>query len=727
MKTTACGLALSVLLPAMACGGGSSRGPLDEVDAIVFLERQPRDSGLGNVFAYQSYVPGARIMKLSPPTADGELTVLCCDDRPDFEEVDIIDFDVSFDAKTIVFSAKLSQGQRYGLFLLHLDTGEVDQLPTDPGSDYVYPTFQADDRVMFATNAVAEEGAPQFRDEYERAVTLQHGSIALDGSDHKLFARMLSHRTTSTVLHTGEVLLTQWDHLGRMNAGHLLVGNPDGTRLREAFGKEGTGVTNSYYKAVEASPGRIIAIGSSRDRTFQSGTVLDIRLGTPYETENGEVWANEDMAEQNASYRILTANVPLADEPSSPTIGRYYNAYPLNAAEFPDLLVSWADGPVQAEVNGTAGVAPDFGLYLYNSERGTRLPIYNNEDTWEINPLPLVARDAPPKIPEAGPNQYDENAVLVGALDVYNSSVQDFAPGSIYGIRIVEGFSGEEGIGGDFGLTRSEGAASLGIVPVKSDGSFQALIPANAPVRQIAVDKYGIGLELEPIWISGNPGESKVCGGCHEDRTLTTIIDPGQAEAFIEDPTDLMSQVGRFERLSHDYNSNLVGIPWNLALQPVFDAKCVDGCHNGTPGPANKSLTITDPETGQTQTMVFDLRGHEVDYGVGEAMLSGYSASHLSLLGPDPEDIEEAGLEVSGDMPIYVEAEDARGSILIQKLNPPKMYPTINLNDRAFDGPTHPSDVGGVDLTPEEYRMLIEMADNGGQYFSRENNPGKAY
>jgi hypothetical protein len=44
---------------------------------------------------------------------------------------------------------------------------------------------------------------------------------------------------------------------------------------------------------------------------------------------------------------------------------------------------------------------------------------------------------------------------------------------------------------------------------------------------------------------------------------------------------------------------------------------------------------------------------------------------------------------------------------------------------RAFETPPHPADVGGTALTPDEYRLLIEMADNGGQFYSRENAPGQ--
>jgi hypothetical protein len=218
----------------------------------------------------------------------------------------------------------------------------------------------------------------------------------------------------------------------------------------------------------------------------------------------------------------------------------------------------------------------------------------------------------------------------------------------VWGVRIIEGFSGEEGVGDDFGLSEAEGAATLGIAEVREDGSWAALIPANVPVHQIAIDKYDIGFEVEPVWITGRPGESRFCGGCHEDRASTTIVEPGITDAIAIGPQDLMSRVGRFDRVTTD-PARPVGIPWDTALQPIFDAKCAtSGCHDGTPGPANKSFTITDPESGQSQEFTFDLSDTPVDFAFGEAMISGYSASHLSLLGPAMLELEEFDLRPAG-------------------------------------------------------------------------------
>ncbi|WP_428264292.1 hypothetical protein [Haliangium sp.] len=722
-------IVLGLLVGATGCSGGD---PVDNpitADSIVFLQRQAA-GGMGDIFNYTAYLGAARLVQLEPPTADGELTVLCCDQFPEFASMDISGYDISFDATEIVFAGKLNQSEKFSLFLFSLTTPDRApvQLPTDPNFDYINPVFLPGDKIFYNTNAVVEEGAPQFRDEYERRITTQVGVMSKDGTEDVLGARNLSHRVFPTVLNDGRIMLTQWDHLGEMNSGHLITMNPDMSTIREAYGKQDTGVTNSYTKAVEVAPGRILAIGSSRDRTIQSGTILDIRLGETY-TENGEVRADRNMSEANASVNILTPQVPRGREPSFAGVGRYYDAYPLNAKEYPDLLVSWADGPVEAGTLEAAGIPANFGVYLYDSARGQRRPIWDDADYWDVFPRPLVARDAPPAIPPAGRHDYEDNkdAVLLGSMNVYDSSIQDFEAGSIFGVRVLEGFSAEEISARDFGLTEHEGSALLGVATVRDDGSWAAFIPPNIPIHVQAIDKFGMSLRSEPVWISGNAGETMVCGGCHADRAKATVINPGVTEALgAFGPEDLRSSLTRAERASTDYSlSGVIGVPWDLALQPLFDAKCVS-CHDGTPSDANKSYTITDPETGDSMTWTFNLSGDEVDYGVGEEIMSGYSASHLSLLGPEMIDLQEAGLQIDGEVPSYVVPNHARDSELIKVLNPPVLYPTPDLNERAFEGPTHAETQGFTDLTADEYHLLVLMADSGGQFYARENRDSTA-
>ncbi|MES1157860.1 MAG: hypothetical protein ABUL67_02050, partial [Haliangium ochraceum] len=82
-----CAAGLSLALGGCSGNQTSTSALPADVEAIVFLQRTPRDSG-GNVFDYDSYQAGGRLVKLAPPAADGTLTVLTSD--PLFDSADIM-------------------------------------------------------------------------------------------------------------------------------------------------------------------------------------------------------------------------------------------------------------------------------------------------------------------------------------------------------------------------------------------------------------------------------------------------------------------------------------------------------------------------------------------------------------------------------------------------------------------------------------------------------------
>src|SRR5262249_47378912 len=158
---------VALLLAVTACSGGASPTEnelaLRGVGSVVVLQRAPRLAGVGDVFQYTSYVPGARLIKLEPPTADGARTTLCCAPSAAMAGADIQSYDVAFDARSIVFSARIGGDDHYGLYVLTLNdkheaAGPPRQLATNPLHDFVYPVFAPKDRVIFVTNDVVEEG-----------------------------------------------------------------------------------------------------------------------------------------------------------------------------------------------------------------------------------------------------------------------------------------------------------------------------------------------------------------------------------------------------------------------------------------------------------------------------------------------------------------------------------------------------------------------------------------
>ena len=95
----------------------------------------------GNVFDYTSYSPGARLVKLEPPSADGQLTVLFptaehCSamgmEATCVDQVDIMSYDLNFNADSIVFSARTPDSDQYQLFTMSVD-GSAQSLQSADG------------------------------------------------------------------------------------------------------------------------------------------------------------------------------------------------------------------------------------------------------------------------------------------------------------------------------------------------------------------------------------------------------------------------------------------------------------------------------------------------------------------------------------------------------------------------------------------------------------------
>jgi hypothetical protein len=763
-------LPLALLAPVIAASCSNDNGaeglPPD-VRAIVFVQRTPR-MDQGNVFDYTGYQGGGKLVKLEPATTRGTLTTLfptaeVCDALGDAEcltKADIMSYDINFNADRIVLSA--SFGGRYQLYSIAAD-GTDPKLLTEGGNDYVYPLYLPGGKIMFMSNLNVEQQldpsstSQQFADEYERQITAQAGTINLDGSQLTMGARNVSHRVSPALLEDGQIVYTEWRHMGMINDGHLRMMNTDLTGMREAFGGEldGNGRsnpgTNSYLKArfvqktmipdPDGSGNQIanyemVAIATSRDRTLQSGKLFRIDL-------NG--------SEARSTAVDLTPLIPGGEGPSASGIGRYYDAEGLGASAPGRYLVSWSDGPVESEALALANTNAQFGIYVFDSRSKTRYPIFDDLNMWDVLARPLRARPEPSKTPVT-PVTANAADTTIGALNVYDSSLGDIkgnlTPGSVVKARLLEGFSGEEGGVDMFGTTEFDGQSKYGEVPVQADGSFAAVVPGNVPFHIQLIDKFAMSLANESIWISGRGGEQRFCGGCHESRTKAATLAPGIPSGILAgavnvatpraqriDTTAYALAGGTFTKANTQLpTDNAVrGVPWDKAIQPILDAKCAS-CHNGTPGPANPSYTVTDNVTGLSQTFVFDLRGQKLEVTIGERATGDFTASYISLMGLG-EILSDAEVTVDPIPKQYVEPVSAMDSLVIRMLNPVQRFPSVNTSVRAFPERTfqgmpltngaisHAADKGFPELTADEMYLLILNIDMGGQFFFRENLP----
>jgi hypothetical protein len=170
--------------------------------------------------------------------------------------------------------------------------------------------------------------------------------------------------------------------------------------------------------------------------------------------------------------------------------------------------------------------------------------------------------------------------------------------------------------------------------------------------------------------------------------------------------------------------SNRVEYPWAGApsaaanVQTLLTAKC-EGCHNSSTT-TYYEVEMTDPVTGKETVYhipTLDLSATPVTVYYDEGVTT-WPASYVSIF--YPATLAMGGMMgpklVSGKIPpMWGIPEDARNSVLIQKLN-------VAAADGTTAWPTafHPEDKS-VTLTADERQMLIRTMDLGGQYWARQN------
>jgi hypothetical protein len=681
-------------------------------------------------------------MLLSPPRPDGKLENITAD----FPLADFNGADVSFDAKQVVFSMRRDQQDHYHIYTAQLSPGpngkfEIHQ-KTGGDRDDINPVYIPGGRIAFVTNEMyTAMGARSDEYNHGRGVT-QLATISVDGgdADRRLASQNLSHTVAPFLRYDGKIGYSRWEHLGGVNDVKLFAANPDGTQMLAVAGQHGK-PSNSLFSVREAEPNVMIGIATTRERTIHAGALvrIDARNQGDELCMNPKILDKGGRAcldEENARYEILTPDVPTGSGPSP--VGRYREPSML-----PDgrILVSWADGPVN-DLSELSISPPDFGVYIYDPATKKNQLIYNERGTWELNAVAVAPRVEPPVIGDIVSKSADLGApVRIGSIDITKTSLKETVRGGKYGaagvgldvalrdavkVRIIEGFSSEGAKGVTmFGLTMDEGAAILGEAAVQADGSWLAEIPPFIPVHLQPIDKWGMSIRNQRLWIQGMPGEDRRCVGCHEQRSgigaprigqNPTVAEQRQAEQFL---------MPIAERKELPWALDIVKYPQaqaKVVIQDLLNKKCVS-CHSGGPTDpfAGRAYTVsaTTPGTGTAQTYTIpylDLSDRPISV-VYDRKLETYPASYVSLFYPATMEMGMGDTQAAGEIaPKWAIVNNARESVMIRKLN-------VRAADGTFAYGTemmHPEDKG-VALTPEERLHLIQSIDVGGQFYARQN------
>jgi hypothetical protein len=759
MRTLKTSLPLLTLLGLSACSGETD--PEDQgqndVSRIVYAVRQHTETdtdgnvsvidvagGMGQVMDYGRYHPGGRLEVLDLRSADGPRNLIAA-----YPDADVSSVDVSFDATRVLFTMKTSSSDNYHIYWASLDPEqpEIHQL-TFGDYDDINAIWSTGNRIAFVTN---QRYTPMGlrADEYNHSqVVTQLGTITIDGgdADRKLCSQNLSHTVTLFSMSDGRVGFSRWEHLENVNDVKLFAMNPDCTQMTALGGQHGK-PGNSLVQVTETNtPNVFVGIVTDRENTIQAGSLFLYNAqsaGDPLRIDE----------EKDDAYDLLTPNIPTGMDPSPE--GRYRAP-----AMLPDgrLLVSWAPGVVNDQMEFEL-TPPDYGIYVFDPKTRSvsNAPIKNHERSWELYARPIIARNEPAILPTRQDTVDGATPAVIGSIDVRQTSLyarhgetvegaqfvddthMDVALRDAVKVRIIEGFSTEAAPGATmFGLTMAEGAAILGEAEVNEDGSWLAEIPPYVPVHLQPIDRFDLAIRTQTTWIQAMPGEGRVCGGCHEDRTKPVLpADQQLTIAAGNDPERFNLAIA--DRIEYPwYGATQAGNP--NEIQSLFDAKCVS-CHNETTNGSKAQefyqVSMTDAVSGAvTETYDIprlDLSSREITVTYDNET-KPWPASYVSLFYPAALEMEMGdGAMVTGTVPPrWALPSDARHSRLIEVLN---VTSSSDPNEYAWAlGEVFPVDdnmgtIAGVrwdhgaevGLTREELVKLIRAIDMGGQYYSRQN------
>jgi hypothetical protein len=699
-----------------------TENPAAGFDKLVFVTRKT----YGANHYYTEFIN-------SPWTPGGNLCVLDLKDGSVREIVPQLKggvferFDLSFDARRIVFAWKAAPQDGYRIYEVGVDGKGLCQL-TFPqadeaalvakyrvfdhyhhGTDDMQPCYLADGGIAFISTRCQYGILCDGPDDFTTTVLYR-----MDGDGRNL--RRLSNSSVSeaspVLMSDGRLLYTRWEYVdkGAVSVKCLWAMRPDGTASSEVYGNDiSLPPTLIYGRPIPGTADGYVVLGTPHYPQNGMGTVIrldtsrNIRTREPMTsmTPDVDIQAEPGFAfrEPDGSWRHDGAGR-----------GRLFkDPFPLSARLF---LVSHKPA-------GPEWKAPDaYGLYLLD-EAGRVALLHRGEGISCWMPMPLKPRPVPPVLssPVDAALAASNRAVCVVA-DVYQG-LGGVERGTVKHLRILEQvprpWSARRRWDGDVydqqHATISKDThlglkVQHGIVPVESDGSAHFVVPAGANVFFQALDANHMAVQTERTFVNYMPGETRSCVGCHELPGVVAAAAPSASLlAMRRVPSVPGPQPGeRAGRRPLDYV---------LDVQPVWDRHCVK-CHGGA-DPRGK-LDLSGAPTAMFNVSYESLvperrRSPRVDRGLLGPVIG---ENH-----PKTGNVDYLPPKSLGSHASVLVAMLARGAVRLAD-------PEHEARARKLAG-THRD----VHLTPEELLKVTNWVDTNAQfygtYFGRKNLAHKSH
>ncbi len=543
---------------------------------VLLIRRHPLD--LSHVYTYhvEGYLPGGGLCVWTPGPGGGTLRQLI-----DSAEGEIIDCDLSYDGREVVFSWKRGGVQmarpnqlteevdrshpddNYQIYRVNIDGTGLTQL-TDAPYNNLNACWLPDGGIAFISDR-----KPAYAYCFVTTSPVLY-RMDRDGESQKRLSANYLMDFTPSVLNDGRIIYTRWEYVDRPACPiqSLWAIKPDGTGLSGFYGNRV--LAPGTFMQAQPIPGtqKILALATNHNGDCRGAIcIIDQSQGANARKSVRNVTPDVDM------YRVRGVY-------GNGLNGPYETAFPIDDGRY---FVSKL-GVLQLRTFDGDRVSllyPKDGIGSYSAQ-----PIRATATPPVITPAHAIESD---KLPEDG--SVSGSWATVVLQDVYRGLAPHVKRGEVKQICVVQeieksvftplihkvpsgtGYAANSAFGFQFPLVSCGATYSpkkvWGFADVAEDGSASFQVPSEVPIYFMALDAEGQAVQRMRTFTHMMPGEVQGCVGCHADRN----------EMSPHAVSDFVSLQQTQELRPPEWG--VKGFSYPEVVQPVFDKHCVE-CHNAS-------------------------------------------------------------------------------------------------------------------------------------------------
>ena len=542
---------------------------------------------LSHVYTYhvEGYKPGGGLLVHTPSPDGGTFRELV--DSPDGE---IIDCDLSYDGRQVVFSWKRgglemarpnqmieevdrsNPDHNYQIYRVDIDGTGLTQL-TDTPCNNLNASWLSDGGITFISDR-----KPAYAYCFVTTSPVLY-RMDRDGQNQMRLSANYLMDFTPSVMGDGRIIFTRWEYVDRPACPiqSLWTINPDGTGLAGYFGNRV--ISPGTFMDAQPIPGtqKIIALATNHNGDCRGGIcVIDRSKGA---NSREAIW---NVTPEVDIYRVSGVH-------GNGIVGPYEKPFPIDGRHY---LVSKM-GVLQLrsfQGDRVSLLHPKDGLGYYSAQPIRAVPVPLVQSTIRLDDSVKLAEDG----------SVSGSWATVVLQDVCRGLEPVVKPGQVKQICVVQeieksvftplihevpsakGYAANTAFGYQFPLVSCGATYSpkkvWGFANVADDGSACFKVPSEVPIYFMALDAEGRAVQRMRTFTHLMPGEVQACVGCHTDRNAVV---PHSINAF--------AQATRPQELTAP-DWGVKGFSYQEVVQPVLDRHCTE-CHNERRQPGNVDLS----------------------------------------------------------------------------------------------------------------------------------------